>query len=207
MNKRVLYHKKTGEPVQLIAQAQTRPNFQDVICYQELTSPYEYYVMERSAFFSMYTRAFDELPEKNTKQIEKHADLPDKKAARRMKKQKKVEAAGSKDPIEMSGPIGMGGPIAMDGPVEDVIDPDEDTEETLSSLSPMEEKMMAFFDARTYAERIRIFEDMKGASEHILANIAVSQDIAYDEKADNYERILSELRLRKKYEVVDRRPS
>ena len=205
MNKRVLYHKKTGEPVQLIAQAQTQPNYQDVVCYQELTSPFEYYVMERGAFFATYTRTFDELPEKNRRQIEKHADLPDKKAARRLKKKEKAEKAGSKDPIEMGGPIGMGGPIAMDGPTDGTVVDEEFPEDRIVD-DPMEQKMMDFFEARTYAERIRIFEDMKGANDHILANIAVSQDIALDEKADNYERILAELRLRKKFEVDDRRP-
>lgn len=192
MNKRVLYHKKTGEAVQVIAQAQTKPNFQDVVCYQELTSPYEYYVMEKMSFFSIYTRAFDELPEKNTKQIEKRADLPDMREARQQMKREKVEHAGSKEPIEMEGPIGMGGPIAMGGPTE--------------SGDPMQAKMMEFFDARTYVDRIRIFEDMREANDHILTNIAVSMDIALEDGIDIYDRILSELRMRKRYEVTDRRP-
>ena len=65
----------------------------------------------------------------------------------------------------------------------------------------MTAKMMDFLDARTAAEKIRIFEDMREADEHVLANIAVSLDMAYDDKADNYERIMSELRLRKRFEV------
>ena len=54
----------------------------------------------------------------------------------------------------------------------------------------MTAKMMDFLDARTAAEKIRIFEDMREADEHVLANIAVSLDMAYDDKADNYERIM-----------------
>ena len=107
-------------------------------------------------------------------------------------KREKVEHAGSKEPIEMEGPIGMGGPIAMGGPTE--------------SGDPMQAKMMEFFDARTYVDRIRIFEDMREANDHILTNIAVSMDIALEDGIDIYDRILSELRMRKRYEVTDRRP-
>ena len=45
MNNRIFYHKRTGEPVQIIVHAQTKPNFQEVICYQELTKPFACYVM------------------------------------------------------------------------------------------------------------------------------------------------------------------
>lgn len=69
------------------------------------------------------------------------------------------------------------------------------------SKEEMTAKMMDFLDARTAAEKIRIFEDMREADEHVLANIAVSLDMAYDDKADNYERIMSELKLRKRFEV------
>ncbi|MEE3467349.1 MAG: hypothetical protein VZQ83_02805 [Eubacterium sp.] len=193
MNKRVLYHKQTGEPVQLIAQAQTKPNYQDVVCYQELTAPYEYYVMEAGAFFSTYTRAFEELPEKQREQIEKRAELPEK-YREKLEKREDLPDKSSEATTEKSSEA------TPEKPSEAA------QEDAPQNLSPMEEKMMAFLDARTYVERIRIFEDMKGASEHILANIAVSMDIPWDEKADNYERIMSELRLRKKYEVIDRRP-
>ena len=65
----------------------------------------------------------------------------------------------------------------------------------------MTSKRMEFLDAKTAAEKIRIFEDMREADEHILANIAVSLDVIIDDKADNYERIMSELKLRKRFEV------
>ena len=68
----------------------------------------------------------------------------------------------------------------------------------------MEEKMMDFLDADTYAEKIKIFETMKGADERILNNIAVSQDIMLDDRFDSYERIDYELRFRAKFET-DRR--
>ena len=47
MQNQVLYNKRTGQPVQIIARARTKPIMQDVVCYQELEPPYEYYVMEK----------------------------------------------------------------------------------------------------------------------------------------------------------------
>ena len=78
MQNQVLYNKRTGQPVQIIARARTKPIMQDVVCYQELEPPYEYYVMEKVDFFEVYTRSFEELPRKRQKYLEKKQDLPDK---------------------------------------------------------------------------------------------------------------------------------
>ena len=78
MTTRIFYHKVTGAPVQIIARAQTKPTFQDVICYQELEKPYEYYVMEKRQFFAEYVKDFVELPLTGKVTIEKKQDLPDK---------------------------------------------------------------------------------------------------------------------------------
>ena len=75
----IFFHKRTGEPVQIIARAQTKPTFQEVICYQELTAPYDHFVMEKTQFFSEYVKHFDELPLTGHKQIGKRDDLPDKR--------------------------------------------------------------------------------------------------------------------------------
>lgn len=50
MTSRLFYHKQTGAPVQIIARAQTKPTYQEVICYQELTKPYDHFVMEKRRF-------------------------------------------------------------------------------------------------------------------------------------------------------------
>lgn len=78
MNSGIFYHKRTGQPVQIIARAQTKPTFQEVICYQELTKPYGHFVMEKRQFFAEYVREFEELPLVERKQISKREDLPDK---------------------------------------------------------------------------------------------------------------------------------
>ena len=78
MTSRLFYHKQTGAPVQIIARAQTKPTYQEVICYQELTKPYDHFVMEKRQFFAEYVKEFAELPLVGRKQIEKREDLPNK---------------------------------------------------------------------------------------------------------------------------------
>ena len=71
MTSRLFYHKQTGAPVQIIARAQTKPTYQEVICYQELTKPYDHFVMEKRQFFAEYVKEFAELPLVGRKQIER----------------------------------------------------------------------------------------------------------------------------------------
>ena len=78
MTSRLFYHKETGAPVQIIARAQTKPTYQEVICYQELTDPYDHFVMEKRQFFAEYVKDFAELPLVGRKQIGKKEDLPDR---------------------------------------------------------------------------------------------------------------------------------
>lgn len=155
MQNRILYNKKNGTPIQIIAKAQTKPVLQDVICYQELEPPYDYFVMEKNQFFEEYVRSFQGLPRNDKKQLEVKEDLP--------------------------GPVG------------------EEKEETDEKLK----KMLEFLDADTYREKLKIFESMKNdLNDHILNNIAVSLDLSIEDGMDGYQLILSELKMRSKYETA-----
>ena len=156
----IFYHKRTGNPVQIIARAQTKPTFQEVICYQELTEPYEHFVMEQRQFFAEYVRNFEELPLVGKKQLEKRQDLPDKQP--RISK----------------------GEVTREEPKD-----------------PRVEKLIQFFDAKTYKEKIKLFEKMQDElDDFMLNNIAVSLDLSIEEDVDGYQFILSELKLKEKFE-------
>ncbi|MCH5252073.1 MAG: hypothetical protein J1F22_03780 [Lachnospiraceae bacterium] len=159
----IFYHKRTGEPVQIIARAQTKPTFQEVICYQELTKPYEYFVMEKRQFFAEYVREFTELALTEQKQLDKREDLPDKQ------------------------------PRISKGVVKEMENQDPEDARL--------QKLIEFFDAETYLEKIKLFENMKDElNEHMLNNIAVSLDLSIEDGVDGYRFILSELEIRSKYE-------
>lgn len=173
MTSRLFYHKETGAPVQIIARAQTKPTYQEVICYQELTDPYDHFVMEKRQFFAEYVKEFAELPLVGRKQIEKKEDLPDRQP-RISKGEVLTEEEYEEETQEEPGPE----------PESDAI-----------------QKMLAFLDAETCHEKIRILEDMKDElNEHILNNLAVSLDLSIEEGVDGYQLILSELKMREKYE-------
>lgn len=162
---RLFYHKETGVPVQIIARAQTKPTYQEVICYQELTNPYDHYVMEKRQFFSEYVKEFAELPLVGRKQLEKREDLPDKQPR-----------------------ISKGEVMAAE---EEREDPERERIQ----------KMLSFLDADSPHEKIRILEDMKDElDDHILNNLAVSLDVSLEEGADGYQMILSELKMRERFE-------
>ena len=172
MTSRLFYHKETGAPVQIIARAQTKPTYQEVICYQELTDPYDHFVMEKRQFFAEYVKDFAELPLVGRKQIGKKEDLPDRQP--RIFKGEVLTEEESEETQE-----------------EEKSEPETDTIQ----------KMLAFLDAETYHEKIRILEDMKDElNEHILNNLAVSLDLSIEDGVDGYRLILSELRMRGKYE-------
>lgn len=169
MTNRIFYHKVTGAPVQITARAQTKPTYQDVICYQELTEPYEYYVMEKRQFFAEYVKEFAELPMTEKTSIEKKDDLPDKQPR-----------------------ISRGEVLRTEDDEEEQQQQEED-----SKL----EKLLAFLDADDYTKKIKCLEDMRDdLDEHMLNNIAVSLDMTLEDGADSYQMIVSELKLRERYE-------
>ena len=166
MNNRIFYHKRTGEPVQIIVHAQTKPNFQEVICYQELTKPFACYVMEKRQFFAEYVTEFTKLPLTGKVPIEKREDLPDKQP--RISKGKIME---------------------------------EETEEETQNVDSKMAKLLAFLDAETYRQKMICLENMKDdLDEHMINNIAVSLDLSIENGMDAYQTILSELKIREKYE-------
>lgn len=174
MKNAIFYHKGNGQPVQIIARAQTKPTFQEVICYQELTHPYEYYVMEKRSFFAEYVSHFEDLALAGRKQIEKRQDLPDKQ------------------------------PLISAGETADISveEQDEIPEETSGEKQDVKiQRMMAFFDASDYSEKLKLFDKMADdLEEHMLNNIAASLDIPPKDGVDVKERIRAELNIRSRYE-------
>ena len=151
----IFYHKRTGEPVQIIARAQTKPTFQEVICYQELTKPYGHFVMEKRQFFAEYVKKFEELPLVGRKQLDKRDDLPDKR------------------PLISKGEIS--------GQEEEIQGQDKEADPRI--------------------RKIKLLEDMKDElDDFMLNNIAVSLDLSIEDGVDGFGFIMSELRIRSRYE-------
>lgn len=61
--------------------------------------------------------------------------------------------------------------------------------------------LLRFLDADTYGEKIKILEGMKDElNEHILNNMAVSLDLCIEDGVDGYSFLMSELRIRSRFE-------
>ncbi len=175
MTSRLFYHKETGAPVQIIARAQTKPTYQEVICYQELTKPYDHFVMEKRQFFAEYVKEFAELPLVGRKQIEKREDLP------------------NKQPRISKGEIMDEGPAEAEKPAEAK---EPEVPEAI-------QKMLAFLDAESCHEKIQILEEMQDdLTEHILNNIAVSLDLSLEDDEDGFEELWRSSNERKSTKVT-----
>lgn len=61
--------------------------------------------------------------------------------------------------------------------------------------------LLRFLDADTYRDKIKILEGMKDElDDHILNNMAVSLDLSIEDGVDGYSFIMSELRIRSRFE-------
>ncbi len=70
-------------------------------------------------------------------------------------------------------------------------------EETPTSM----DKLLRFLDADTYREKMQILDDMKeDLNDHLLNNMAVSLDLSIDDGVDGYTLIMSELKIRSRFE-------
>ena len=62
-------------------------------------------------------------------------------------------------------------------------------------------KLIRFLDADTYGEKIKILEGMKDElNDHLLNNMAVSLDLSLEDGVDGYSFLMSELKIRSRYE-------
>ena len=62
-------------------------------------------------------------------------------------------------------------------------------------------ELIRFLDADTYREKIKILEEMKDRlDDHMLNNMAVSLDLSLEEGVDGYTYIMSELKIRSRFE-------
>lgn len=79
MNYHIYYNKETGKKVQTIVGATAVPSMQDVVCFQELYDDYEFFVMSREEFLSKFTREFDGIGLTPRRELERRAELPQKR--------------------------------------------------------------------------------------------------------------------------------
>lgn len=80
---------------------------------------------------------------------------------------------------------------------EKVEKPEEKVPEQKEEISDL----VRFLDADTYREKMKILESMKDdLNEHILNNMAVSLDLSLEDGVDGYSFLMSELKIRSRFE-------
>lgn len=78
----------------------------------------------------------------------------------------------------------------------------EERKKEMKSSEPREvSELVRFLDADTYREKMKILESMKeDLNEHMLNNMAVSLDLSLEDGVDGYDFLMSELKIRSRFE-------
>ncbi len=170
MKQDIFYSRKTNKAVQVIAECEILPEGTEAVCYQELTGTYSFYVKRKEQFQTEYH------------QIES-----------------RVGGGGEAvrpDPKPETAKEETKGQPAKEEPAKE-----EQSKAAGKNENPAMERLLRFLDADTYGEKIKILEGMKDElDDHLLNNIAVSLDLSLEDGVDGYAFLMSELRIRSRYE-------
>lgn len=160
-----------GRAVQIISECYILPEGTEAVCYQEMSGEYLVFVLEKQQFYRNYSR----------REVHKEEIMGTTVQDRR----KIVHEEPRK--------IEEGGEGRRKGGQE--YRREENYENSQMSA------LIRFLDADTYQEKIKILEVMKdGLDDHMLNNMAVSLDLSLEDGVDGYSYIMSELKIRSRFE-------
>lgn len=159
-----------GRAVQVISECYVLPEGTEAVCYQEMSGDYLVYVMEKQQFHRNYVKR-DEPREDSLENVRGTTGEEFQKEPKGKEIEEEGRRAGRKERRE------------------------EGQED------PQMSGLIRFLDADTYREKIKILEVMKDRlDDHMLNNMAVSLDLSLEDGVDGYSFIMSELKIRSRFE-------
>ncbi len=160
----------SGRAVQVISECYILPEGTEAVCYQEMSGDYLVYVLEKQQFHRNYS--------KRDGSRDEILEIASRNTGEKLQK----EAKGKE--------------IGEDGRGAGRKDRREERQEDQQMSG-----LIRFLDADTYREKIKILEDMKDRlDDHMLNNMAVSLDLSLEDGVDGYAYIMSELKIRSRFE-------
>lgn len=195
----IYYSRRSNKAVQVIAQCRMLPEGTEAVCFQEMSGNYDVFVLGKEHFARIFSKRKGEgyLPEEDieTNRIQEEV-VP--------KIQGKSDGESS-TVIQLGESVHEPGPEEEDSPQnEDMLPEDrenigeKDAAELYGGDVPA---IIRFLDADTYEEKMKVLEERKDElDEHTLNNMAVSLDLSLEDGIDAYSLLMSELRIRSRYE-------
>lgn len=204
----IYYSRRSNKAVQVIAQCRMLPDGTEAVCFQEMSGDYEVFVLAKEHFVRIFQKPEEEedgLKQAAVNQIRETAEEQD--AADQPEGSQSVPSHH-----ELSVPDGASVTTAsVDQPkTEEVMSqPQTEGEEELMNepeeMVTEEEEVVPgiiqFLDAETYEDKMKVLESMRDdLDERTLNNMAVSLDLTINSGVDAYSFLMSELRIRSRYE-------
>lgn len=201
----IYYSRRSNKAVQVIAQCRMLPEGTEAVCFQEMSGNYDVFVLGKEHFTRIFSKRKGEgyLTEEDieTNRIEEE-EIP------------KIQRGSDEDDHRV---IELGQSVEESEPEEDNSSEYEDIVQPGAVVRPEEEHaedndadeaedgdapaIIRFLDADTYEEKMKVLEKMKDElDEHTLNNMAVSLDLSLEDGIDAYSLVMSELRIRSRYE-------
>lgn len=195
----IYYSRRSYKAVQVIAQCRMLPEGTEAVCFQEMSGNYDVFVLGKEHFNRIFSKRKREgyLPEEDieTSRIQEEV-IP------------KIQEESN---MESSTVIRLGESMDEPVPEEEESPQNEDMfpkarrnvgEENAAELYDGDiPAIIRFLDADTYEEKMKVLEEMKDElDEHTLNNMAVSLDLSLEDGIDAYSLLMSELRIRSRYE-------
>lgn len=220
----IYYSRRSNKAVQVIAQCRMLPDGTEAVCFQEMSGDYEVFVLAKEHFMRIFQKMDveeDDLKQDAVNQTKEN--MEEKNAA-----DQPEESQSDSSHHELSVPGGATVTTAsVDQPkteesVKEIVG-SEKPHQTISrpasgDLFTLEEIMnepeeivteeeevvpgiIQFLDAETYEDKMKVLESMRDElDERTLNNMAVSLDLTINSGVDAYSFLMSELRIRSRYE-------
>lgn len=206
----IYYSRRSNKAVQVITQCRILPDGTEAVCFQEMSDDYEVFVLAKEHFVRIFQKPDGEedgLKQAAVNQMKEAVeeqgveDRPEKTAEERdavEHPEKTVEEQRGVEPPETEEEEEEAMGQQQTAGEEEVISQPEETvaeeEETVPGI-------IRFLDAETYEAKMKVLESMRDdLDERTLNNMAVSLDLTINDGVDGYSFLMSELRIRSRYE-------
>lgn len=191
----IYYSRRSNKAVQVIAQCRMLPDGAEAVCFQEMSGDYEVFVLAKEHFVRIFHKPNRE--EEGLKQAavnQMKENMEEKNAADQSKvtAEEQEVADQSKETAEEKNAADQ-----PEGEEELMNEP----EEIVTEEEEVVPGIIQFLDAETYEDKMKVLESMRDdLDERTLNNMAVSLDLTINSGVDAYSFLMSELRIRSRYE-------
>lgn len=204
----IYYSRRSNKAVQVITQCRMLPDGTEAVCFQEMSGDYEVFVLAKEHFVKIFQKPEEEedgLKQDTVDQVKETAEEQDA-----VDQPEESQSVPSHHELSVPGSASVTTASVDQPKTEEVIsqlqkEGEEEImnqpEEIVTEEEEVVPGIIQFLDAETYEDKMKVLESMRDdLDERTLNNMAVSLDLTINSGVDAYSFLMSELRIRSRYE-------